>query len=279
MSPKTTVLISVTWPVFYLVFYAILDKEPIEAYREMKTRKRENVRYKVIDSASDDGISSDEEPGFKCPYQLRFGEKLRIALKIMPFIIPLFIAFFTEYLSMTSILTTVAFPNSHVLPRDHYQYYSLGYRVGKFVGRSYLFIFSCFPEAVSFLKFSKTWIFALINLGHLILFAYEAWYHFIWYLWIVILLCSTLGLSSGMIVLHSPHAVAEVLEPEEKEFAFGLLTIGNALGAFTASLLGLFIEPYLQKSCEVHFASFHEFCFTRNGNSTGWTHNLHCSIR
>lgn len=245
----------------------------------MKSRKSDTIRYKVIDSSSDDGVASDDETNFKCPYNLACGDMLKIALKLIPFILPLFISFFAEYLSMTSIVTTVAFPRSHVLPRDHYQYYSLGYRVGKFVGRSYLFILTCIPDAVAFLKCNRTWVFALINLVHLVLFVCEAWYHFIWYIWIVILLCTTLGLSSGMIVLHSPHAAAEVLEPEEKEFAFGLLTIGNALGGFTAALLGLFIEPYFQKSCMVHFASFQEFCFTRHGNATGWTKNLHCSMR
>ena len=279
VSPRTSVLISVTWPIFYLVFYAILDKEPIEAYQQLKAKKNEHIRYKVIDSASDDGSLSDDDTTFKCPYNLACGRKLATALKITPFIIPLFVSFFAEYLILTSVITTVAFPNSHVMPRDHYQYYSLGYRVGKFVGRSYLFIFSCFPDVVSSLKFSKTWVFTLINLGHLILFVCEARYHFVGYIWIIILLCSTLGLVSGMIVLHSPHAVAEVLEPEEKEFAFGLLTIGNAVGSFVAGLLGLVVEPYFQRSCEVHFASFEEFCFTRHGNTTGWTSNLHCSVR
>ena len=277
MSPRTSVLISVVWPIFYLVFYAILDKEPIDAYRQLKAN--EGIRYKVIDSASDDGSTSDDDKAFNCPYNLACGRKLAITLKITPFIIPLFVSFSAEYLILTSVVTTVAFPNSHIPPRDHYQYYYLAYCVGKFVGRSHLFIFSCFPNAVSFLKFNKTWVFALINLGHLILFVCEARYHFVGYIWIIILLCSNLGLVSGTIALHSPYVVADILEPEEKEFAFGLLTIGNAVGSFVAGLLGLVVEPYFQRSCEVHFASFKEFCFTRHSNTTGWTSNLHCSVR
>ena len=119
-------------------------------------------------------------------------------------------------------------------------------------------------------------MFALIELAHLIFFLLESWYHFVWYMWIVIFLCFTLGLIAGMLVLHSPHAVSGHVAPEEKEFALGLLTVGNAVGGFVAGLLGLVVEPYLRKKCLVHYSASKELCFTRTQNTTGWDSNIHC---
>ena len=93
---------------------------------------------------------------------------------------------------------------------------------------------------------------------------------------IIVLLCFTLGLVAGMLVLHSPHAVSGHVEPEEKEFALGLLTIGNAVGAFAAGLIGLVVEPYLRGKCHEHFSATKEICFTRPRNMTAWDSNIHC---
>lgn len=260
------------WPILFLIFYGLLDKEPVQfgAVTAPKKEDHEDVLYRPINASPD----QDEKPA-SCP-RLPRGEKLQVALKILPFIIPLFLSFFAEYMSNSSVLTTIAFPNSNVLPRDHYLYYSLSYRIGKFVGRSYLFFFACFPDMAEFLKCRKTWIFAVLEMAHLIVFLFESWYHFVSYISVVIVMCSTLGLVAGMIVLHSPHAVANYVTPEEKEFALGLLTTGNAVGAFLAGLVGLYVEPFLTKECVTHFAEDQAFCFTRHSNMTGWDTNIHC---
>lgn len=255
-----------------LVFYALLDKDNIANGRYSSPKEHVEVQYSIVASTSDttDQVAID-------PQNPPCGEKLRIGIRILPFIIPLFLSFFAEYMSNSSVITTIAFPNSQVLPRDHFLYYSLSYRIGKFIGRSYLFIFACLPaDAVEFLKCDRTWIFALLEMAHLIFFLFESWYHFVWYIWIIISLCSTLGLVAGMIVLHSPHAVSRYVAADEREFALGLLTAGNAVGAFVAGLLGLVVEPYLTEKCVEHFAANKEFCFTRHRNTTGWDSNIHC---
>ena len=113
-------------------------------------------------------------------------------------------------------------------------------------------------------------------MGHLLFFLFESWYHFLPSIWIMVVLCSTLGLVAGIIVVQSPHAVSRNVSPEEKEFALGLLTIGNGVGGFLAGLVGLAVEPYLTNKCKVHFSASKEFCFTRLRNATGWENNFHC---
>lgn len=93
----------------------------------------------------------------------------------------------------------------------------------------------------------------------------------------MIALCSILGIVAGMIVLHSPHAVARRVLPEEKEFALGLLTVGNAVGAFVAGFAGLAVEPFLTAECKQHFPATSGYCFTRVSSTSGWDTNIHCS--
>ena len=118
---------------------------------------------------------------------------------------------------------------------------------------------------------------AVLNNALLIFFVFESWYHFLPYIWIMIALCSILGIVAGMIVLHSPHAVARRVLPEEKEFALGLLTVGNAVGAFVAGFAGLAVEPYLTAKCKQHFPATSGYCFTRVSTTSGWDTNIHCS--
>ena len=138
-----------------LVFYALLDKENITNGLQAPN-KRTEIEYTIVGSSPDGNEQTATEPE-KAPC----GQKLRIGVKILPFIIALLVSFFSEYLSISSVVTSVAFPNSHVPARDHFLFYTLSYGIGKFVGRSYLFIFACLPhDAMEFLKCSKTWIFS-----------------------------------------------------------------------------------------------------------------------
>ena len=261
-------MITIPLPLLVLVFYAILDKDYITNGPE----GRIEVEYTIVPSASDttEQTTTDTEKSL-CSEQLRIGRK------ILPFIIALLLSFGAEYLSNSSVITTIAFPNSNILARDHFLYYFLSYEMGKFLGRSHLFMLSCLPfDIIELCKCKRTWIFPVIEVAHLTFFLLESWYHFVSYIWIIIALCFTLGVVAGMIALYSPHAVVGHVAPDEKEFALGLLTVGNGVGAFVAGLLGLVVEPYLSGRCLEHFSASKEFCFTRPQNMTGWASNIHC---
>lgn len=260
ISPKTAILITTPLPFLSVLFYTMLDKEHT---------KESEIKYTRVDSTTE--ADSDVQKKFSC------SEKLRIALKISPFIIALCLSFFSEYLSMSSVVTTIAFPSSGIDLRDHFIYYTLSYGVGKFIGRSHLFLLSFLPlDDIEFLKCSRTWIFTVLETAHLVFLLLESCFHFVPFIWIIILLCSSIGLLAGMIVVHSPHAAGRRVTPEEREFALGLLTIGNGVGSFLAGLAGLIVEPFLEKGCIRHFPNHQEFCFTRSENTTGWTNNIHC---
>ena len=138
-----------------LLIYALLDKEYL--VDGSNGFERAAIKYTTVDSSTDDSAEQTRKVSEKPPCS----EKLRIGLKILPFILALCLSFFSEYLSISSVVTTIAFPRSHVPARDHFVFYTLSYGIGKFVGRSYLFIFECLPpDAMEFLKCCKTWLFS-----------------------------------------------------------------------------------------------------------------------
>lgn len=146
-------------PLLMVLFYAMLDKDSIENGSVGITKEKE-VQYKSTGSSPD----SDDEETFAatdkplCPL---CSEKRHIASKILPFIAALCLSFFAEYMSISSVVTTIAFPNSKVSPRDHFLFYILSYGIGKFVGRSHLFIFAFLPsETMEYMKYPKTFCFA-----------------------------------------------------------------------------------------------------------------------
>jgi len=126
-------------------------------------------------------------------------------------------------------------------------------------------------------RVKKTWILALIEIGHLLFFVFASWFRFAPHVSIIIMLCITEGFVAGSIYVNSAHTVSEVIsEPKQREFALGLLTIGNGLGKLSAGFLGLYVEPQLKKHC-VYDLELRDQCITRYPQKSGWTTDTHCS--
>ena len=260
---------TIPWPFLVLLMYAFLQKNDING----KTKELGDVNYEKLPSSED----TDESEG-NFHNSLTWKEKFSVAKQIIPFIIYLFLTYFAEYLSNQAIITTIAFSNASFSPRDHYQYYIVFYQVGKFLGRSHIFFlsFTC-AKVIPYVRVKKTWILALIEIGHLVFFVFASWFRFVPHVSIILILCITEGFVAGSIYVNSAHTVSEVIpEPKQREFALGLLTIGNGLGKLTAGFLGLHVEPQLKKHC-VYDLELRGQCITRYPQKSGWTTDKHCS--
>ena len=99
---------------------------------------------------------------------------------MLPNLIPIYVAFFSEYLIIQSVITTLAFPNAPFKPRDHYQYYIFVFMVGEVVGRSYLVALSYGKaEWAEKVKFPHLRVLSAIEVLHLLFFVLAAWYRFL----------------------------------------------------------------------------------------------------
>lgn len=260
LPPRSTIMTTIPWPFLLLLFYALLDKEPIG-------------KKEIIPFSEDHPPVEDDSTAFS------FRDRLNVAKDIFPYITFLFITYFSEYLSNHAVITTLAFPNAPFKPRDHYPYYILSYHVGKFMGRSHFFLVSAInPKLVHYIRVRRTWILALIASLHGLFFFLASWYRFVPRVEIIIALCFTEGFTAGSMYLNSAHAVSELIaDQQKKEFALSLLTVGNACGKLAAGLCGLFQEPLLKKHC-VEDLKLGEYCLTRHTRKAGWNKSLNCWI-
>ena len=255
-------MITIPWPILLFLLYALLDKEPIG---------------KEMASTNNDQNTPEKDKLLPSTQTISFSDKLHVAKHILPYILFLFITYFSEYLSNHAIITTLAFPNAPFNPRDHYPYYLLAYHVGKFMGRSHLFLVSAAcPKLVLYIRVRRTWVLALIAFLHGVLFFLASWFRFVPCVEIIIALCATEGFTAGSMYLNSAHTVSDLItHPERREFALCLLTVGNACGKLTAGLIGLFQEPFLTKHC-IEELKLGEYCLTRHARKAGWNKNLNC---
>ena len=260
LSPRTTLLMTITWPFLLLFLYVVLDKESLK--REQSIAE-ENA-----------GVVEEDEKGH---ITISFSNKVTIAKDIFPFILFLFVTYFSEYLSNHAIITTLGFPNAPFAPRDHYPYYILCYHVGKFLGRSHMFIISAInPIIISYVHVKRTWVLALIVFLHGIFFLLASWFRFVPRVEIILALCFTEGFTAGSMYLNSALTVSgQITDPEGREFALCLLTVGNACGKLTAGLLGLFQEPFLRRHCYEDLGLGY-YCLTRHEHRAAWTRNVNC---
>ena len=256
-----------------LFLYAFLEKKQHSI--NVKQKESGGAKYNKLPTSSDTD-DSDSAPG----NELAWKEKLLVAKRILPYITFLFLTYYAEYLSNQGVITTLAFSDSSFSPRDHYQYYIVCYHVGKFLGRSHIFLLSCTcSKVIPYVRVRKTWILALVEIAHLVFFLFASWFRFVPHVSIILILCVTEGFVAGSMYLNSAHTVSDVIDdPKEREFALGLLTIGNGLGQLTAGFLGLQVEPHLKKHC-VYDLELRDECITRFPQPSGWTKNMHCNSR
>ena len=158
-------MIIIPWPILLFLIYALLDKEPIG---------------KEMAPANNDQNQPEEDKLLACGKTISFSDRLHAARHILPYILFLFITYFSEYLSNYAIITTLAFLNAPFNPRDHYPYYLLAYHIEKFVGRSHLFLVSAAcPKLVLYIRVRRTWILALIAFLHGAFFFLASWFRFV----------------------------------------------------------------------------------------------------
>ena len=270
LPPQIAMSTTIPWPFLVLVMYAFLQKNDING----KTNGNGDVNYEKVPSSEID----TDEPEKNFQSSLTWTEKFSVAKQILPYIIYLFLTYFAEYLSNQAVITTIAFSNASFNPRDHYQYYGVCYQVGKFLGKSHIFFLSCTcSKMIPYVRVEKTWILALIEIGHLLFFVLASWFRFVPHVSIMLILCITEGFVAGSMYVNSAYTVSEVIsESKQREFALGLLTVGNGLGQLTAGFLGLHVEPQLKKHC-VYDLELRDQCITRYPQKSGWTTDNHCS--
>ena len=183
----------------------------------------------------------------------------------------IFIALFSEYMIIQSVVTTLAFPQAPFKPRDYYQYYIFVLMGGEVVGRSYLLALSYIkPEWAEKAKFPYLWVLSTIEAILLLFFVLAAWYRFLPNVWIVLLLLFASGAVVGVTYANAITYFRDCFQDRHKEFAMGFFPVALTGGVFASALLGLYVEPMLREHCTI-FTNNSDFCFTRSKSVNRFT--------
>ena len=259
LPPETTVLIISWMPAVIFPFYITIERRRFEPQGDMINHK--GIAYNVLNTEKfpvEDNLSCDE--------------KRTLIWHNLHLMLACFVGYFSEFLTLNGVVTTLAFPDSFFDQRNHFIYYACVFMIGECIGRSYisiLFILNskCTPVI------ARTWILSAVLLGLFIFLTLASWYRFLHSVWIVLFLIFNVGLSAGSLYLNTFLVVTGGDDVKGKAFSRAFLSLGPSAGVLMAGLVGLVLEPTLREHC-LQSAKFRDFCFTRSMG--GWNKSTSC---
>ena len=263
ISPRYLFLMFLAVPPLVPVFYFLMDKrEPTNGTHD--ALKGSDVLYSPL------GCDDDDEPA---PFTSR--DKLQVLRDIKFLLASLFVGYAVKYLTLQSIVTTLAFPSAPFDPRDHYQYYVMLYLFADFMGRSYglfLFLFKC-VETTPVTK--HTWIISAAIVALQMVLVFASWFRFLPNVQVAFAIVFMFGLLNGVLYCNSFSAACRDFSGLHIEYGRAFLVIASTIGIVTAGLLGLLVEDELTEHC-LNTLGQSEYCLTRS--TGGWNASLSCQI-
>jgi len=202
---------------------------------------------------------------------------IHFVIKVFPFASYYFLISFSLAISLASILTTLTFPSSPFLPRDHYQYYRLVSDVGIALGGLEVVLPSClFPQHVKILRIRSLWVVVLLHTMLTVFFLCASWFHFLDNAYTLLVLVFVQGVTHGLVVVHAMAMMPRLFhDAREKGAAMGYVHVAFSGGKLAAGLLGVFVEETLKHHCS-NALLLGRYCLARIPTTTGWETNVHC---
>lgn len=259
VSPNITLLIMAAMLLLLFVCYSLMDKKHLP---NPSATNYQNVPY--VPLARSDNVQETGSTGSNDQQSLTWQEKASALKRMLPHVAPLYFAWFSEYLIIQAVVTTIAFPNAPFRPRDHYQYYIFTFLSGEVAGRSYLVVVSLIrPDMVPRLKTQRLWILSAIEVSHLLFFVLASWYRFLPSVTVVLVLSFTGGVTIGVLFINALSLFSDTFESKYREFVMGYAVVAMGCGSLSAALMGLVVEPWLRNHCK-YFMKSDDYCFTRS---------------
>jgi len=219
-SPKWTLIISSPIPIGMAISYFFIISKPAM----IKPKEVETETPKV---------------------QLPVRTKLRLMFQLLPYMIPLSVVYFGEYLINQGVAPVMLFPHSKTFSGREYVYYQGIYQVGVFISRS----------SVNFVPIKNIFLLqlpAIFQALNLILLTFVAVYNFVDSIYIVFAIIVWEGLLGGSIYVNTFYLMSQKFSGEEKEFCLGSTSQSYGLSITLAAIAAIFYEPYLKGVRSIH---------------------------
>jgi len=167
--------------------------------------------------------------------KLSFFQQFSLMKSLLPYMIPLSIVYFDEYLINQGIDPVLTFSDAYV-GEHSYEFYQAIYQVGVFISRS----------SVNFFPVRKLWVPALFQTINLALLSFIAIFNFVPTIYIIFVIIFWEGLLGGCIYVNTFYVISERFEGKQKEFCLGATSMSYGLSITLAAVTGIGYKPFLQ---------------------------------
>lgn len=222
ITPRNAVLMMLIIPVIFAFSYFILLKKPpvlqsIGATLTQHTQFTSNPPRLILSPK----------------------EKLLRIVKLLKYMVPLFLVYVAEYYINQALFELLYFNGFWLTPFDQYRWLQVDYQIGVFIARS----------SVNLYHIKKLWIPAFLQFGVLALLQCQVLYHFLPSFWVVLGIVIFEGLQGGLAYVNTFYRLSSEIASEYLEFSMGVTSIADSSGTVIAGLLSI---PAHNKLCDMH---------------------------
>ena len=264
LSPEVSLLlVTALWISFPMCYIAIEERDSRFHPNPQPTSYKE-IPYSPVESDDSDAPES----------KLSCNQMLTLVWQTLPLYTVLFVSNFCKQLLLSGVVTTIAFANAPVTPRNQYLLYVLASGVDEILGRPYLgYLSVCRIEDKCIV--SKTWILASVNVSILFFMVFASWFRILPHFYAAVLIVMVNTLLTGVVYVNSFHNAGEGLTMEEKRFCRALISGALWSSSMAVALIGLDTESRLRKHCLLLFPEVS--CYTRS--PIPWTPSTSCVLQ
>ena len=262
LSPQVSLVLAAPLWILLPISYIAMEKP---SNRDHNPSTFKDVPYRPLEPTSSDA----SEPRLSC------NDMLFLVWQTQPLFIALFLSNASKHLILNGVVTTMAFSNIPVSPRNQYLLYVLSAGVGEVLGRPYLgYLSFCGMEDKFMVR--KTWYLAFLNVFILLIMLFVCWFRitFLSEFYSVLTVVFINTLLEGMVFANSFNLAGEGLGVPERRFCRALLTGALYVSMMAAALNGLTTETHLREHCVQVFDEL--TCFTRS--PTAWEPSVSCVL-
>lgn len=225
LSPPMALYVSIIIPLLMAVAFWIILKHP---------KKEKNF------FSSGDSLNPSETRITIVALRKTLIEKLCFIPQILPFMIPVGLVYYFEYLINSGLFDKIVFTNTTMTKASQFRWYNAMYQVGVFVSRS----------SVTWVHFKRIWMMSVLQALNVILFTFEALYGFIPNVWIMFVIIFWEGLLGGAAYVNTFYNMSYMVRKDQRLFALSIASVADTFGIVFAGLSSFPIHDAL---CQIPF--------------------------
>ncbi|CAL5228292.1 g11397 [Coccomyxa viridis] len=181
-------------------------------------------------------------------HRMHWRERLQRTLDLWPYMAPLTLVYFAEYVLQSGAWTAIGFPvDSPDARHTFYTYANWVYQIGVFTSRSSGLLFQADRGVLLAMP--------LLQVGMLVFFLLVAVFHFM-YSWWLLSLCLCTGLLGGAVYVNAFTLLAKEVEPSLREFSLSAASLADSVGIALADICGIMVQGCLFKANGLTGAAF-----------------------